>query len=71
MKKTVIAATVAHNMSYLGYVPSKELMDVMISDEKVSQKINEHIITTINYMQMDPTHLQILFSPISPVTVYR
>lgn len=44
MKRTVIAATVAHNMSHYGYIPSKNLMDAMIADEKISQKINEHII---------------------------
>lgn len=51
MKKTVIAATVSHNMSYLGYIPSKELMDVMIADEKVSQKINEHIIPQLKTLK--------------------
>lgn len=44
MKRTVVAATVAHNMVDLGYTPSKELMDAMIADEKVSQKLNDQII---------------------------
>ena len=51
MKRTVIAATVAHNMSYLGYIPSKELMDAMIADEKVSQKINESIIPKLKELK--------------------
>ena len=51
MKRTVIAATVAHNMSYLGYIPSKELMDAMVADEKVSQKINENIIPKLKELK--------------------
>ena len=51
MKRTVIAATVAHNMSYLGYIPSENLMNTMITDERVSQQINEYILPKLKELK--------------------
>jgi hypothetical protein len=50
-KRAVIAATVSHNMVELGYAPSKELMDRMLADEKVSQQINSQIIPELKKLK--------------------
>ena len=47
-KREMQAATVARNMSTYGYIPSKELFDKMVKDERVSLSIQENIVPLLS-----------------------
>lgn len=52
-KKMVFAITVAQNMTFLGYTPEKDLMDKMLKDETVTDKVNTYIIPILKELSGD------------------